>query len=135
MATLIIIVIILIVLIFTNKNFFGIYLLNYILGLILILLFPDFSKNDAHVGQSSDALIVMYEIFYFSIFYFISISYLLIPRRNRKISYYIIPIISYILIIISFFSDVDYKYWLHIFLAFFPSHIYSYFKLKKMNKI
>lgn len=135
MATLIIILIILIVLIFTNKNFFGIYLLNYILGLILILLFPDFSKNAAYVGQSSDALIIMYEIFYFSIFYFMSISYLLIPIRNRKILYYIIPIISYILIIISFFSDVDYKYWIQIFLAFFPSHIYSYFKLKKMNKI
>lgn len=135
MASLIIIAVVLIAGILFNKNRFGIYLLNYFLGIILILLLPLFSKEDVYNGQGGSGLIAMYEIFYFSMFYFISISYLLFNIKNRKIFYYIIPICSYLLIIAYIFSEKDYDFWIHMILAFFPSHIYSYFKLKKMNKI
>lgn len=135
MVSLIIIAVVLIALIFFNKNLYGLYLLNYFLGVILIILLPLFSKDDVYHGQGGAGLIAMYEIFYFSIFYFISISYLFLDKASRKMFYYIIPVCGYLLIIAYLFSKKDYDFWIHMFLAFFPSHIYSYFKLKKMNKI
>jgi len=135
MASLIIIALILIILIFFNKNLFALYLLNYFLGVILIILLPLFSKDHVYLGQGGAGIKGMYEILYFSIFFLMSISYLFLDKTNRKKVYYIIPICAYLLIIAYIFQRKDYEFWAHIFFAFFPTHIYSYFKLKNMGKM
>lgn len=134
MATIFIITILLIVLQVTNRNIWGIYLLNYVLGIMIMIILQHYKYKGIDLGQGGGTLIMMFYIFYFSVLFFGSLLYW-VDKDNRKIYYFVVPVIIYLLLLMSLFSDRDYSCWGVLFLAFFPTHIFSFFKLKKLGKL
>ena len=135
MATLIIIAVVLIILLKLNQNIYGIYLLNYLLGIVLITILNDIKYSEVYLGQGGGVLVLLFDVLYFSILYICSFSYLFLDLKNQKMYYFIIPFLIYLLILGYIFSIKKYYLGGSLFIAFFPSHIYSYFKLKKMGKL
>lgn len=135
MITFIIIMIVLLILLILNNNINGIYILNYFLGLILIIFLNDLKYDNVYIGQGGNVLILMFDLFYYSLLYTCSLLYLLFDLKKRKIYYFIIPFLVYFLILGYIFSVKKYYLGGNIFIAYFPVHIYSYFKLKKIRKL
>lgn len=134
MTVLFIIAIMLIVLQITNRNIWGVYLLNYFLGILILIILQHYQYKGVYLGQGGGTLIMMFYMFYFSILFFGSLLYWM-DKDHRKIYYFVVPVIIYLLLLSSLFSDKDYVWWGILFAAFFPTHIYSYFKLKKWGKL
>lgn len=136
MTSLVIITIILIVLMISNKNIVGMYLLNYFLGFMLIVSFDTImTKNYSGSPQGHGSVLIL--VFYLFIFTLFSLGSLLswIDKENRRLHYFVVPILIYLLIFgCLFLNDYD-AFGGMLSLAFFPSHIYSYFKLKKLGKL
>ncbi|MCS4304481.1 hypothetical protein M2372_003955 [Chryseobacterium sp. BIGb0232] len=134
MVILFIITIILIVLQVTNRNIWGVYLLNYFFGIMIMIILQHYEYKGVYLGQGGGTLIMMFYIFYFSILFFGSLLYWM-DKDNRKVYYFVVPVIIYFLLVMSLFSDKGYSLWGILFLAFFPTHLYSYFTLKKLGRL
>jgi len=107
------------------------------LGNILILLFFMIIYHDNDLGQGG-VIIALFDSFYFSLLYFGSLLYFIFDKAKGRLLYFILsPIFIYGCILGYFVSsetNVIYKA-SNLFIAFFPLHIVTYFKLKKLNKI
>ena len=88
MITFIIIMIVLLILLILNNNINGIYILNYFLGLILIIFLNDLKYDNVYLGQGGNVLILMFDLFYYSLLYTCSLLYLLFDLKKRKIYYF-----------------------------------------------
>ncbi|WP_185289780.1 hypothetical protein [Chryseobacterium lactis] len=133
MTVLFIITIILIVLLIRSNNVFGIHLLSYFLGVFILQICEEFQYRGVDLGQGGRVLVSMSYIANFSVLYLSSLLYLL-SKRNGGVYYFAAPCIVYILIICSFMFE-EFYLWGGLFLAFFPAHIYSYYKLQKLGKL
>ncbi len=136
MYTLIIVAIVLILFVINNRNFFAIYLLNYILGNTLILLFFMIIYNK-DLGQGG-VIIALFDSFYFSILFFLSLLYFVFGKTSGRLLYFILTAVFIYGFILGYFisseTNILYKA-IILFISFFPLHIIAYFKLKRLNKI
>ncbi|REC64351.1 hypothetical protein DRF65_01905 [Chryseobacterium pennae] len=101
---------------------------------MIMIILQHYEYKGVYLGQGGGTLIMMFYIFYFSILFFGSLFYWM-DKDNRKVYYFVVPVIIYFLLVMSLFSDKDYSLWGILFLAFFPTHLYSYFTLKKLGRL
>ncbi len=119
------------------------YIINFIIGILSIILLckTDFPIDD-HMVNSGLLLVYLAYIFSYFLLFFSSLSYLLFNQKNRRTVYFIISGIVYFLIIIFVGLMLDassnkgiFHLGIRLFISFFPLHLLMYFKLKKINKI
>lgn len=117
-------------------KFRHIYIVNYFLGYIIIHLCCDFYlKNgifniEGHPNAKEGVILYVANYIFYNILFFLSLSVFFFKKDKQKYYYFIIPTITYILIIFIFMIYTDFSLIIAIilFLSFFPSYIYSYYK-------
>ncbi|RXM52230.1 hypothetical protein BOQ64_10370 [Chryseobacterium sp. CH25] len=100
-----------------------------------MIIINSFKYEGIDHGQGGGTLILMSEIFYFSMFFIGSLSYLFLSKENSKAGYFAVPLCIYLLGTGYMFFIREYYLSVSLFIAFFPTHIYSYFKLRKLGKL
>jgi hypothetical protein len=101
---------------------------NYIIGLLLTLFFANLHLQ-GYDGRTK-AVIFLLNLFLYSVL-FVSSVFIYFDKENEKKHYFMIPVISYCIIIfieiqILKFEDAFLSIFLPILLAFFPLYLFKY---------
>jgi hypothetical protein len=102
---------------------------NYLIGLLLTLFFANLHLQG--YDSRTKAVIFLFNLFLYSVL-FCSSLFIYFDKENEKKNYFVIPVISYCIIIfieiqILKFGDAFLSIFLPILLAFFPLYILKYY--------